>query len=232
MIGFGSSILIAVPSGHDINPGEFCSKTLVKRLTSPAPQTTPERKKIPKIQHNSNTGNSLPVSLPPYHMTSVKKELDKLLINGITEKCESTYASSGVLIPKMKGKKIPKIQHNSNTGNNLPVSLPPYHMTSVKKELDKLLINGITEKCESTYASSGVLIPKMKGKKIPKIQHNSNTGNSLPVSLPPYHMTSVKKELDKLLINGITEKCESPYASSCVLIPKLKLHICAWTIGK
>ncbi|GIY55767.1 hypothetical protein CDAR_459341, partial [Caerostris darwini] len=42
MIGFGSSFLIAVPSGHDINPGEFCGKTLVKRLTSPAPQTTPE----------------------------------------------------------------------------------------------------------------------------------------------------------------------------------------------
>ncbi|GIY43100.1 hypothetical protein CEXT_624341 [Caerostris extrusa] len=44
-----------------------------------------------------------------------------------------------------QGKKIPKIQHNSNTGNNLPVSLPPHHMTSVKKELDILLIYGITE---------------------------------------------------------------------------------------
>ncbi|GIY65479.1 hypothetical protein CDAR_189761 [Caerostris darwini] len=42
MIGFGSSFLIAVPSGHDINLGELCDKTLVKRLTSPAPQTTPE----------------------------------------------------------------------------------------------------------------------------------------------------------------------------------------------
>ncbi|GIX68207.1 hypothetical protein CDAR_36511 [Caerostris darwini] len=42
MIGSGSSFLIAVPSGHDINLGELCDKTLVKRLTSPAPQTTPE----------------------------------------------------------------------------------------------------------------------------------------------------------------------------------------------
>ncbi|GIY42547.1 hypothetical protein CDAR_211201 [Caerostris darwini] len=92
MIGFGSSFLIAVPSGHDINLGELCDKTLVKRLTSPAPQTTPESDSVtlvaevgksnPKIQHNSNTGNNLPVSLPPYHVTTFKEELDKFLVNG------------------------------------------------------------------------------------------------------------------------------------------------------
>ncbi|GIX78108.1 reverse transcriptase [Caerostris extrusa] len=64
----------------------------------------------------------------------------------------------------------------------------------------------------------------------PKIQHNCNTGNNLPISLPPYHMTSFKKELDKLLVNGIIEECESSYASpfSYVLVPKLieTTHLC------
>ncbi|GIY53661.1 hypothetical protein CDAR_215281 [Caerostris darwini] len=118
MIGSGSSFLIAVPSGHDINLGELCNKTLVKRLTSPAPQTTPESDSVtlvaevakkpgeeatPKIHHNSNTGNNFPVSIPPYHMTSFKEELDKFLVSGIIEECESPYASkfSYVLVPKL-----------------------------------------------------------------------------------------------------------------------------------
>ncbi|GIY02816.1 hypothetical protein CDAR_608201 [Caerostris darwini] len=57
MIGFGSSFLIAVPSGHDINPSEFCGKTLVKRLTSPAPQTTPESDSVTLVAETSIKDN-------------------------------------------------------------------------------------------------------------------------------------------------------------------------------
>ncbi|GIY21791.1 hypothetical protein CDAR_190051 [Caerostris darwini] len=57
MIGFGSSFLIAVPSGHNINLGEFCDKTLVKRLTSPAPQTTPESDSVTLVAETSIEDN-------------------------------------------------------------------------------------------------------------------------------------------------------------------------------
>ncbi|GFT94644.1 transposon Tf2-6 polyprotein [Trichonephila clavipes] len=63
------------------------------------------------------------------------------------------------------------------------------------------------------------------GEPTPFIEHRINTRNHLPVAVPPYRMNPSKKEIlkqeiDRLLLEGIIEKCESPYASPVVLIPK------------
>lgn len=70
---------------------------------------------------------------------------------------------------KVGGDATTFIEHHINTGNNPPVSVPPYRMSPskkelLKKELDSLLEQGIIEECESPYASPVVLIPKPDGK--------------------------------------------------------------------
>ncbi|GFX47953.1 transposon Tf2-11 polyprotein [Trichonephila clavipes] len=63
------------------------------------------------------------------------------------------------------------------------------------------------------------------GEPTPIIEHCINTRDHLPVAVLPYRMNPSKKEIlkreiDKLLAEGIIEECESPYASPVVLIPK------------
>ncbi|GFY36025.1 retrovirus-related Pol polyprotein from transposon 297 [Trichonephila clavipes] len=57
------------------------------------------------------------------------------------------------------------------------------------------------------------------------LEHHINTGNSTPISVPPYRMSPVKKEIlrkeiEDLLKKDIIVECESPYGASVVLIPK------------
>ncbi|GFW58195.1 retrovirus-related Pol polyprotein from transposon 297 [Trichonephila clavipes] len=57
------------------------------------------------------------------------------------------------------------------------------------------------------------------------LEHHINTGNSPPISVPPYRMSPVKKgilrkEIEVLLKKDIIEECESPYGVPVVLIPK------------
>ncbi|GFU09561.1 hypothetical protein TNCV_3026151 [Trichonephila clavipes] len=57
------------------------------------------------------------------------------------------------------------------------------------------------------------------------LEHHINTGNSPPISVPPYRMSPVKKEIlrkeiEDLLEKDIIEECESPYRAPVVLIPK------------
>ncbi|GFT31321.1 uncharacterized protein TNCV_607681 [Trichonephila clavipes] len=57
------------------------------------------------------------------------------------------------------------------------------------------------------------------------LEHHINTGNSPPISVPPYRMSPVKKEIlrkeiEDLLEKDIIEECESPYGAPVVLIPK------------
>ncbi|GFV57088.1 retrovirus-related Pol polyprotein from transposon 297 [Trichonephila clavipes] len=57
------------------------------------------------------------------------------------------------------------------------------------------------------------------------LEHHINTGNSPPISVPPYRMSHVKKEIlrkeiEDLLEKDIIEECESPYGAPVVLIPK------------
>ncbi|GFW27350.1 retrovirus-related Pol polyprotein from transposon 17.6 [Trichonephila clavipes] len=55
--------------------------------------------------------------------------------------------------------------------------------------------------------------------------HHINTGNSPPISVPPYRMSPVKKEIlrkgiEDLLEKDIIEECESPFGAPVVQIPK------------
>ncbi|GFV42508.1 uncharacterized protein TNCV_2905171 [Trichonephila clavipes] len=57
------------------------------------------------------------------------------------------------------------------------------------------------------------------------LEHRINIGNSPPISVPPYRMSPVKKEILRKEIEDlekdIIEECESPYSSSCT-DPKAK----------
>lgn len=57
------------------------------------------------------------------------------------------------------------------------------------------------------------------------IEHHINTGTSRPISVPPYSMTPIKREiltgeLNKMLDDDIIEECESPWSAPVVLVPK------------
>ncbi|GFX17540.1 hypothetical protein TNCV_3411401 [Trichonephila clavipes] len=57
------------------------------------------------------------------------------------------------------------------------------------------------------------------------LEYHINTGNSPPISVLPYRMSPVKKEILRkeigdLLEKDIIEECESPYGAPVVLIPK------------
>ncbi|GFW34303.1 retrovirus-related Pol polyprotein from transposon 297 [Trichonephila clavipes] len=57
------------------------------------------------------------------------------------------------------------------------------------------------------------------------LEHHINTGNSPPISVPPYRISPVKKKIlrkkiQDLLEKYIIEECESLYETPVVLIPK------------
>ncbi|GFX34209.1 transposon Tf2-9 polyprotein [Trichonephila clavipes] len=78
-------------------------------------------------------------------------------------------------------------------------------------------INSLLEKYEECFQPGG--------EPTPIIEHSINTSDYLPVAVLPYRMNPSKKEIlkreiDRLLAEGIIEECESPYASPVVLITK------------
>ncbi|GFX40575.1 retrovirus-related Pol polyprotein from transposon 17.6 [Trichonephila clavipes] len=78
-------------------------------------------------------------------------------------------------------------------------------------------INSLLEKYEEGFQPGG--------EHTPIIEHRINTRDHLPVAVLPYRMNpskkeKLKREIDRLLAEGIIEECESPYASPFVLIPK------------
>ncbi|UYV72093.1 hypothetical protein LAZ67_9001794 [Cordylochernes scorpioides] len=78
-------------------------------------------------------------------------------------------------------------------------------------------LNSLLEKFETCFQPGGEATPFC--------EHHIDTGNTPPISVPPYRMNPAKKEIlrteiDRLLAEGIIEECESPYASPVVLVPK------------
>ncbi|GFW47035.1 retrovirus-related Pol polyprotein from transposon 17.6 [Trichonephila clavipes] len=66
------------------------------------------------------------------------------------------------------GESTPIIEHRINTRDHLPLAVLPYRMNPSKKEIlkreiDRLLAEGIIEECESLYAFPVVLIPNPNG---------------------------------------------------------------------
>lgn len=99
---------------------------------------------------------------------------------------------------------VSPVQLRSDEGNEL---------TQVQKNQ----MNEVLKRYENCFQAGGEATPFM--------EHRIDTGDSPPVSVPPYRLNPVKKEIlraeiDKLLANGVIEECESPYAAPVVLIPK------------
>lgn len=70
---------------------------------------------------------------------------------------------------KPGGDPTPFAEHIIDTGDHLPIAVPPYRLTPAKKEamraeLDKMLTDDIVEECESAWGSPALLIPKKNGK--------------------------------------------------------------------
>ncbi|GFX45875.1 hypothetical protein TNCV_3607361 [Trichonephila clavipes] len=91
----------------------------------------------------------------------------------------------------------------------------PTHKYPFGEELDT---PSVVEKMSSKRRGRG-------GEATNILEHHINTGNSPPISVPPYRMSPVKKEIlrkkiEDLLEKDIIEECESPYGAPVVLIPK------------
>ncbi|GFT58136.1 retrovirus-related Pol polyprotein from transposon 17.6 [Nephila pilipes] len=105
-----------------------------------------------------------------------------------------------------------------------PVDNLDVNLCTLREEEDRCLNTTQKEKLVAVlkkYAS----VFEPGGEPTPYIEHRVNTGDSPPVSIPPYRMSPVKKELlnkelDTLLEGHVIEECESPYAAPVVLVPK------------
>ncbi|GFU75033.1 retrovirus-related Pol polyprotein from transposon 297 [Trichonephila clavipes] len=90
-------------------------------------------------------------------------------------------------------------------------------LTSAEKEKLNLLLESFQNVFEQGGEATNIL------------EHHINTGNSPPISVPPYRMSPVKKEIlrkeiEDLLEKDTIEECESPYGAPVVLIPKPNNH--------
>ncbi|KAF8781604.1 Transposon Tf2-6 polyprotein like [Argiope bruennichi] len=97
------------------------------------------------------------------------------------------------------GEPTPFIEHRINTGDHLPVAVPPYRMSPTKKEtlkqeIDRLLAEGIIEECESPYASPVVLIPKANGTMRLCIDYRKLNSITIPDSYPLPRMDDLLHE--------------------------------------
>ncbi|XP_049878826.1 uncharacterized protein LOC126375782 [Pectinophora gossypiella] len=89
---------------------------------------------------------------------------------------------------------------------------------------------GIMLTCDQRRQVSDVLdrhedVFNLGGAPTPYAEHRIDTGDHVPVAVPPYRLTPAKKaimeaELGKMLAEGIIEECESPWASPALLVPK------------
>lgn len=87
------------------------------------------------------------------------------------------------------GDPTPFAEHRIDTGNNPPISVPPYRMTPAKKaqleiELNKLLEAGIIEECESAWSAPVVLVSKKDGGTRLCVDYRALNAITVPVSYP------------------------------------------------
>ncbi|GBN21296.1 Retrovirus-related Pol polyprotein from transposon 17.6 [Araneus ventricosus] len=90
---------------------------------------------------------------------------------------------------KPGGDPTPYAEHHINIEKHPPVSVPPYRMTPMKKELlrkeiEDLLERDVIEECESAYGAPVVLIPKPDGKTRLCIDYRKLNEITVPDSYP------------------------------------------------
>ncbi|GBN40850.1 Retrovirus-related Pol polyprotein from transposon 297 [Araneus ventricosus] len=87
------------------------------------------------------------------------------------------------------GNPTPYVEHHINTEKHPPVSVPPYKMSHMKKELLRkdikyLLEKDVIEECESAYGALVVLIPKPDGKTRLCVDYRKLNEITVPDSYP------------------------------------------------
>ncbi|GBL91597.1 Transposon Ty3-I Gag-Pol polyprotein [Araneus ventricosus] len=90
---------------------------------------------------------------------------------------------------KPGGDPTPYAEHHINTEKHPPVSVPPYRMTPMKKELlrkeiEYLLEKDVIEECVFDYGAPVVLIPKPDGKTRLCIDYRKLNEITVPDSYP------------------------------------------------
>ncbi|GBM26819.1 Transposon Ty3-I Gag-Pol polyprotein [Araneus ventricosus] len=99
-------------------------------------------------------------------------------------------------ILKPGGDPTPYAEHHINTERHPPVSVPPYRMTPMKKELlrkeiEDLLEKDVIEECESVYGAPVVLIPNPDGKTRLCIDYRKLNEITVPDSYPLPRMDDI-----------------------------------------
>lgn len=66
------------------------------------------------------------------------------------------------------GGPTPYAEHHIDTGDNVPIAVPPYRLTPAKREmmkaeLEKMLADDVIEECESAWSAPALLVPKKDG---------------------------------------------------------------------
>ncbi|GBM27847.1 Retrovirus-related Pol polyprotein from transposon 297 [Araneus ventricosus] len=154
------------------------------------------KENLPTISsHKVTSPETIPVASVPVilredegkHLTS--KQRDKF--NSLLKEFETCFHPGG--------DPTTFIEHRIQTGNNLPVSEPPYRMTPakkelLKKELESLLAEGIIDECESPYASPVVLVPKPNGSIRLCIYYRKLNATTIPDTYPLPRMDDLLNE--------------------------------------
>lgn len=102
-------------------------------------------------------------------------------MNELLKKYPSLFAPTGP--------PTPYAEHLINTGNEPPISSPPYRASPaktaiLKKEVALLLQNGIIEECDSAWASPVVLVPKPDGSQRLCIDYRRLNAITVPDTYP------------------------------------------------
>jgi hypothetical protein len=111
----------------------------------------------------------------------------------------------------------------SSSGNDSPIRihLATLHLRPVEgaslPEIEKERLNALLDQHVELFAKTGPPTPFA--------EHQIDTGDSTPIASPPYRLTPGKRQILQVEINamleaGITEECESAWASPAVLMPK------------
>lgn len=113
--------------------------------------------------------------------------------------------------PNSKSKPNPKSKPKLNLETNIAA------ISTLLSCDEQLQLETLLKKNEDVFVSNG--------KPTTQIEHTIDTGKHKPISVAPYRLSPVKtevlkKEVSKMLTDGIIEPCQSPWSSPVVMVPK------------
>lgn len=108
--------------------------------------------------------------------------------------------------------------------DSTPTALADIPFLSLRPDEGALLSNDEKDKLSRLLEDNRDIFA-LGGEPTPFAEHCIDTGDHVPISVPPYRMAPGKREvlkleLNKLLDAGVIEECESPWSAPVVLVPK------------